>query len=121
MLVIIFAIYQHLFYFHFIFKEKTMENPCPYHAELVGEVRKISSELQKLQTITVNNGSKKTLPLQELLGELWECSVILRDFNKFHILCKKYHIYKIVFFFIAVFSLALLGISIKDIILKLIT
>ncbi|MCX6162935.1 MAG: hypothetical protein NTV87_16565 [Ignavibacteriae bacterium] len=98
-----------------------MENPCSQHADIVKDLKKITSAIDQLKSITVRNGSQKTMPLPDLLGELWECSVILRDFNKFHCLCKKYHIYKLVFSFIVIFILTLLGISIKDIFLKLFT
>jgi len=97
-----------------------MDKPCPYHTDLVNEVKKISKSVEQLQMITVKNGSQKALPIQELLAELWESSIVLRDFTKFHILCKKYRLYKIFFFFLIFFVLFAFGISIKDIILKLI-
>jgi hypothetical protein len=94
---------------------------CPYHKDLLNEVKKISSEIGKLQNITVKNGNLKTLPLTDAVGELWECSVILRDFARFHILCRKYHLYKLFTAGLVLLILFLLGISVKDIILKLIT
>ncbi|MCX6162230.1 MAG: hypothetical protein NTV87_12965 [Ignavibacteriae bacterium] len=94
---------------------------CPYHTDLVAEVKKISSDIAKLQNITVKNGDTKTLPVQHILGELWESSIVLRDFTRFHILCKKYRLYKIFFSVFILFVLFAFGISIKDIILKLIT
>ena len=98
-----------------------MENPCPYHAVIVNEVKKIAKSVEQLQMITVKNGSQKALPIQDLLAELWESSIILRDFTKFHVICIKYHLYKIFFFFLIFFVLFAFGISIKDIIINLFT
>ena len=91
---------------------------CPYHEDIIKDIKKITSAVESLQVINVKNGSKKQIPIHNLLAEIWECSEILRDFNKFHCICKKYKLYRITFAVFSVLALVAIGVSIKGLILK---
>jgi len=89
---------------------------CNSHEEIKQEIL----EIRKSLTVTVINGKRIEKPLNEAVAEIWEHTSILRDASKFHMIMKKYNIYRITAILILISVFFHLGMSIKDIILKFI-
>lgn len=88
---------------------------CQSHEEIRNEI----SDIKKQLIVKVTNGKTYEKPINEAVGEIWEHTVFLRDLNRMHWFLKKYKIYRVVGLLMLLVMLFHLGVSIKDIILKI--
>lgn len=90
---------------------------CQSHEEIRSEIAGIKEQLR----VTVVNGKRVEKPLNEAVAEIWEHTVFLRDLNKMHWTLKKYKVYKVLGVLVLLGILFHLGLSIKEIIIKILT